>query len=106
MSDGEFVGRNLGAEVRSLLMEQRAIGVDFDTAWVRSMYAVLGERGTKPPSEAGTSERAQWRIALECCEPDFRDAYHRRPSRRAEAVALLAGLLTDAGVELGIGPGI
>ena len=86
-------------------MEQRTVGVDFDTAWVRAMYAVLGERGTKPPGEAGTSERAQWRIALESCEADFRDAYYRRASRRTEAVALLAGMLSDAGAELGVGPG-
>jgi hypothetical protein len=83
-------------------MEQREVGVEFDTAWDRATYAVLGREPRRAVTSA-TTESAQWRQALEAGRGEFRAAYYREPTRIGESLQALTALLEDAGLMTSIG---
>lgn len=88
MADGVFEA------VRKSLAEQREVGIDFDSAWERAMYAALGDRGTAGAGlrEFGLTENERHRIALEDCRAEWRAAYERIPTEAARAIAGMAML--------------
>lgn len=65
------------------MLDRRAAGIPFDFAWSASLLEVIWP--------ADSSERGQWRAALEWARAEFQDAYERPAGMPAHVQRALGG---------------